>query len=594
MDNADQQESPTEYSENRMEQCAQEVVHGSLNTVKAEMQVVMQRGRESFRLQRTQSQASNAPHQAQTVPIPTPNADIPTHRKPQNQPHSSHLLDKVSTVQDQTVGNSASAPTTNQQHVWTASQKHEALQRTRISRNSPAERVTNPASEAAATQSQTKSLTHREIHNSHYNHSVSSRTRQPIARSDKLRTASQSSTIKSTHRTVKTADRTSKTSYAASQTASHTQHAARGTKKASAKAAKGTKSVTKSAASVAKNVKEAISAIYAGGGIAVLVILVVVLIGAALSLFGSNQSSYTPVSAEVEAYTPLITKYAKQYGIPEYVELIKAVMMQESGGLGLDPMQSSEGAFNTRYPNVPNGIQDPEYSIQCGVQELKAALISADVETPIDMERIRLALQGYNFGNGYIDWAKRKYGGYSYANAVEFSTMQAERLGWESYGDTMYPAHVLRYYPFGRIFTGGSQAIVEIALSQLGNEGGQPYWSWYGFPNRVSWCACFVSWCADQCGYIESGIIPKFSGCIDGVNWFKTHGQWQGSRYEPHAGDFIFFDWRQDGSIDHVGIVEKCEGGMIYTIEGNSGDACRQRQYAVGSRAIYGFGTPAY
>ena len=90
----------------------------------------------------------------------------------------------------------------------------------------------------------------------------------------------------------------------------------------------------------------------------------------------------------MEAYEPLIQKYAKQYGIPEYVELIKAVMMQESGGRGLDPMQAAEGSFNTRYPHEPNGIQDPEYSIECGVQELKAALISAEVQNPIDMERI--------------------------------------------------------------------------------------------------------------------------------------------------------------------------------------------------------------
>ena len=76
----------------------------------------------------------------------------------------------------------------------------------------------------------------------------------------------------------------------------------------------------------------------------------------------------------------------------------------------------------------------------------------------------------------------------------------------------------------GRAFTsGGNQAIVEVALTQLGNEGGQPYWSWYGFEGRVEWCACFVSWCADQCGYIESGIIPKFAGCVDGANWFRPH-----------------------------------------------------------------------
>ena len=258
-------------------------------------------------------------------------------------------------------------------------------------------------------------------------------------------------------------------------------------------------------------------------------------------------------------------------------------------------MQAAEGSFNTRYPHEPNGIKDPEYSIQCGVQELKAALTSAEVESPIDMEHIKLALQGYNFGNGYISWAKSKYGGYSYANAVEFSTQQAQRLGWDSYGDTQYPAHVLRYYPYGRAFTaGGNQAIVEVALTQLGNQGGQPYWSWYGFNSRVEWCACFVSWCADQCGYIESGLVPKFAGCVDGANWFKSNGKWQDRTYEPKAGDIIFFDWEGDGTTDHVGIVEKCENGTVYTVEGNSGDACKQRQYAVGSSNIYGYGIPAY
>ena len=235
-------------------------------------------------------------------------------------------------------------------------------------------------------------------------------------------------------------------------------------------------------------------------------------------------------------------------------------------------MQAAEGSFNKKYPHEPNGIKDPEYSIECGVQELKAALTSAEVESPIDMERIKLALQGYNFGNGYISWAKTNYGGYSYANAVEFSAMQAKRLGWEKYGDTQYPAHVLCYYPYGRAFTsGGNQAIVEVALTQLGNEGGQPYWSWYGFEGRVEWCACFASWCADQCGYLESGIVPKFSLCSDGVNWFKGKGQWQDKNYEPQAGDLIFFDWGSNGSIDHVGIVERCENGTVYTVEGNSG-----------------------
>ena len=364
--------------------------------------------------------------------------------------------------------------------------------------------------------------------------------------------------IKTTEQTAKAAQKTAKASAKAAQKAAQT---AKATAKATAEATKATVKATIAAVrAIIAGTKALISALIAGGWIAVVIILIVVLLGCAVSLFGggSDSTSYTPVSAEVEAYTPLIQKYAKQYGIPEYVELIKAVMMQESGGKGSDPMQAAEGSFNRKYPHEPNGIKDPEYSIECGVQELKAALVSAEVENPIDMERIKLALQGYNFGNGYISWAKTNYGGYSYANAVEFSAMQAKRLGWEKYGDTQYPAHVLRYYPYGRAFTsGGNQAIVEVALTQLGNEGGQPYWSWYGFVGRVEWCACFASWCADQCGYLESGIIPKFSLCSDGVNWFKGKGQWQDKNYEPQAGDLIFFDWGSDGSIDHVGIVEK-------------------------------------
>lgn len=407
--------------------------------------------------------------------------------------------------------------------------------------------------------------------------------------------ATSKTAIKTTEQTAKTAQKAAKAPVKATQKAAQT---AKATAKATAEATKATVRTTVAAVkAIIAGTKALISALIAGGWVAIVIILIVVLLGCAVSLFGggSDSTSYTPVSAEVEAYTPLIQKYAKQYGIPEYVELIKAVMMQESGGKGSDPMQAAEGSFNKKYPHEPNGIKDPEYSIECGVQELKAALTSAEVESPIDMERIKLALQGYNFGNGYISWAKTNYGGYSYANAVEFSAMQANRLGWEKYGDTQYPAHVLRYYPYGRAFTsGGNQAIVEVALTQLGNEGGQPYWSWYGFNGRVEWCACFVSWCADQCGYLESGIIPKFSLCSDGVNWFRGKGQWQDKNYEPQTGDLIFFDWGNDGSIDHVGIVEKCENGTVYTVEGNSGDACKQQSYPVGSSSIYGYGVVAY
>ena len=136
----------------------------------------------------------------------------------------------------------------------------------------------------------------------------------------------------------------------------------------------------------------------------------------------------------------------------------------------------------------------------------------------------------------------------------------------------------------------GSDDIVAVALSQVGNVGGQPYWSWYGFSSRVEWCACFVSWCADQCGYIESGAMPKHSYCPTGVEWFRSRGQWQDRNSIPAPGSIIYFDWGGDGVADHVGIVESCDGSTVYTIEGNANNACKQLSYAVGDRRILGYG----
>ena len=139
----------------------------------------------------------------------------------------------------------------------------------------------------------------------------------------------------------------------------------------------------------------------------------------------------------------------------------------------------------------------------------------------------------------------------------------------------------------------GSDDIVAVALSQVGNVGGQPYWSWYGFSSRVEWCACFVSWCGEQCGYIESGAMPKHSYCPTGVEWFRSRGQWQDRNSIPVPGSIIYFDWGGDGIADHVGIVESCDGSTMYTIEGNANNACKQPSYTVGDRRILGYGTLA-
>lgn len=330
--------------------------------------------------------------------------------------------------------------------------------------------------------------------------------------------------------------------------------------------------------------------IAAGGGAFLLVFILIVGIIAGAAFSSSSESSES-LSEEVLAYTSVIQQYASQYGIPEYVSAIQAIMMQESGGRGTDPMQCSESPYNTRFPHTPGSITDPDYSIEVGVQTFADCISQAGCSSPQDMDKLKLAWQGYNYGNGYIGWALQR-GGYTEANALQFSQEQAASHGWSSYGDPEYVPHVMRYYSGGSLFAGlfGNQQIVSVAMGQFGNSGGQKFWSWYGFDSRVEWCACFVSWCADQSGLIESGNVPKFSLCSDGVSWFQGKNKWQSGGTTPTAGMIIFFDWDHDGNSDHVGIVEKCEGGRVYTVEGNSSDQVRQRNYAMDYASIMGYG----
>lgn len=150
----------------------------------------------------------------------------------------------------------------------------------------------------------------------------------------------------------------------------------------------------------------------------------------------------------------------------------------------------------------------------------------------------------------------------------------------------------------------GCGDLVAVALSQVGNTG-ETYWTYMGYTSRVEWCACFVSWCANECGFIEDGTLPKTAGCSIGVQWFKDRSRWQEPTctdatgqtvpYIPSPGDIIYFDWDregegQNGQPDHVGIVEKVENGYIYTIEGNFGDRVSSNTWAVGHYELYGFG----
>lgn len=162
-------------------------------------------------------------------------------------------------------------------------------------------------------------------------------------------------------------------------------------------------------------------------------------------------STAMPLSAEVEAYRSYVETSTQKYGIPDYVDLILADMMQESHGAGTDVMQCSACGYNTLYRG--GTILDPYYSIDCGVQYMRDGLVAASASGADDIPKISIALQGYNFGLAYVTWALNR-GGYSHDNAVEYSNMQKQRLGWSSYGDVDYVQHVLRYYKSGIIAEG--------------------------------------------------------------------------------------------------------------------------------------------
>lgn len=174
-------------------------------------------------------------------------------------------------------------------------------------------------------------------------------------------------------------------------------------------------------------------------------------------LYGSALAEGTAaVSADVERYSDKINTFASKYGIGSFAAVIKCIMMAESGGRGTDVMQCSECPYNERFSKAPNSITDVDYSIEIGIKYFADCLKQADCASPSDIPKLSLALQGYNYGNGYIGWAQKKYGGYSQANAQEFSNMMRAKLGWSRYGNPNYVSAVLKYYLDTSTSGGGS------------------------------------------------------------------------------------------------------------------------------------------
>ena len=134
----------------------------------------------------------------------------------------------------------------------------------------------------------------------------------------------------------------------------------------------------------------------------------------------------------------------------------------------------------------------------------------------------------------------------------------------------------------------GSPDLVAHAVKQAGNFGGEPFWTWYGFNDRMEWCAAFVSWCYNEAGM--NGPFFTFTHS-EGIEWFKEHGQWRDSSFTDMApGDCVFFDWDLDGWANHVGMVIGTDGKKLYTIEGNRCDTCRTCEYDLDDDRIIGYG----
>lgn len=136
--------------------------------------------------------------------------------------------------------------------------------------------------------------------------------------------------------------------------------------------------------------------------------------------------------------------------------------------------------------------------------------------------------------------------------------------------------------------------IVKTAVAEDGATG-EEFWTWYGYGHRVEWCCVFVSWVAYKNGVLHDKI-PKFVWVKKGVDYYREKDQLKfPSEYTPLPGDIIFFNWNDNEVIDHVGFVEKVQGGYVYTVEGNVNyKEVKRRRFPLRSKYIYAYGVPDY
>ena len=423
-------------------------------------------------------------------------------------------------------------------------------------------------------------------------------------------------TVKTTSKSIKTAEKTAKASIKTTQQAAKTaQRTAQATARAARAAAHAARTAARAAATAARvavkatiaavkaiiaATKALVAAIAAGGWVAVLVIVVICLIGMILGscfgIFFSGEDSGTGQTIRT-AVQEVNTEYEERLEETKTSHTHDVLEMSGSRAVWKEVL----AVYAVKTTTDPNNAQEVATMDDSKKQLLKDIFWEMNEISFRTESKTETVIEETDDGNGNIVETETTvtrtylYITISHKTAEEmadqygFNEDQREQMA-ELLADENNSLWSQVLYGI----TEGDGEIVTVALSQVGNVGGEPYWSWYGFGSRVEWCACFVSWCANECGYIEAGVIPKFAGCVQGSQWFKDRGLWQDRNFEPSAGQIIFFDWEGDGVTDHVGIVERVENGTVYTVEGNSGDACRQNSYSIGSSVIYGYGCPAY
>lgn len=318
-------------------------------------------------------------------------------------------------------------------------------------------------------------------------------------------------------------------------------------------------------------------------GFLIAFMLVAGIISAAAALFsqaegslGNQENQAAPginsFPPAVERYRNTVTLYCEQYNIAGYENLVLCVMYRESRGQGTDPMASSESGYNTRFPREPLAIQDPLYSIDCGVHTLADAITAAGCTSPMDFEHIALALQGYNFGNGYIQWAVERDGGYTQENAQAFSDMMKAQLGWEVYGNPQYAQTILNDYR--AILYGGDDGIIlpptDQGISVVYFNQGDPAYQNGRFGNNVA---------ISGCGPVSMAIcVSSLTGTLvnplDMCDWCYEHGVWIPGEGGLHSlpptvcAEFNLSCELTDGSNPQLLINALSSGKLVVTLVG--------------------------